>query len=95
MPRLTYSTDAKQDIRETVAYISRDNPAAAHRWLTETRRRCRLLARNPKLGEIRKGFDTEELRVFSHGNYVILYAVVPGKIQVARIVRGDRDIQLD
>ncbi|MEX1225007.1 MAG: type II toxin-antitoxin system RelE/ParE family toxin [Pirellulales bacterium] len=92
MPRLVYSPAAKEDMRGTIRWIAAENPDAADNWYSKTKQRCRLLARYPKLGEVWGTAYGLTVRIFSHGSYVILYCERGSKLEIIRVVRGDRDL---
>ncbi|HJS09301.1 MAG TPA: type II toxin-antitoxin system RelE/ParE family toxin [Pirellulales bacterium] len=56
-------------------------------------RRYLRLAKNPEIGERRPEFKTGEFRSSLIGRYVIFYRPTADGIEVARIVRGERDIR--
>ena len=50
MPRLRYSAEAKEDLKQIAGYIAQDKPIAARKWAAELREKCRLIARHPGIG---------------------------------------------
>jgi toxin ParE1/3/4 len=93
MARVIYAPAADEDLVDIAAYIARDKPEAARRWVQTIREKCNSLARNPELGEERTGFGVPGCRSFSVGNYVVFFRAIPGGIEVARIVHGSRDLR--
>jgi len=91
MSRLLFSPRAEQDLDDILAYIARDKPLAAVRFVEKLRDTCRLLAENPELGERREDFG-RGLRCFSVGNYAIVYRCGPECVEIARVASGHRDI---
>jgi toxin ParE1/3/4 len=93
MPKLTFSPLAEADLNEILEYISRDKPEAAIRWVQRIRETCELLARDPEIGERRPEFKTGEIRSSLVGRYVIYYRPTATGIEIARVIRGERDVQ--
>ena len=54
--------------------------------------KCRLVARQPGLGEVREDLG-EGVHATLVGSYVVFYRVIGGNLERSRIVRGDRDIR--
>jgi toxin ParE1/3/4 len=93
MGKVLFAPAADLDLQEIVEYIARDKPQAARRWLTRVKEKCRLLAKNPEIGELRPEFLSGTCRCSMVGNYVIYYRPAAGGIEVARVIRGDRDVR--
>lgn len=93
MARVIYSPAADDDLVDIAAYIARDKPEAARRWVQTIRVKCDVLATHPMLGEVRPGFGVPGCRSFSVGNYVVFFRAVDDGIEVARIVHGSRDLR--
>jgi plasmid stabilization system protein ParE len=53
MNKVHYSTFAAEDLYENAAYIARDKPEAANRWIERMEEVCQLLVANPELGQLR------------------------------------------
>lgn len=93
MATLFFSAAARDDLREIVDYIARDKPEAALRWLERIRTKCELHAANPEMGERCPHLLSGDCRCFSFGSYVIFFREIAGGIEVARVVRGERDLR--
>ena len=93
MARLIVAPSARIDLKEILNYISRDKPDAAMRWVAKIRVKFKLLAQNPHLGECRPDFKNGECRSSLVGNYVIFYRPIDGGVEIARVVRGERDVR--
>lgn len=93
MAILEFSLLAEEDLDSILEYIARDKPEAAIRWVQTIREKCQLLAEHPELGERRPEFRTGQFRSSLVGKYVIYYRPIPGGVQIARVVRGDRDVR--
>lgn len=92
MPRLRFSRNARADLKEIARFIARDKPVAARNWVERVKAKCRLVARQPGLGEVREDLG-EGVHATLVGSYVVFYRVIGGNLEVSRIVRGDRDIR--
>jgi len=93
MVRVVYSPAADNDLVDIAAFIARDKPEAAFRWVKAIREKCELLAEQPDMGEERSGFGVPGCRSISVGNYVVFYRAIDDGIHVARIVHGSRDLR--
>jgi len=93
MAKLVISPLADGDLNDILEFIARDKPEAAVRWVTKIRATCKFLAKNPEIGQRRPEFRTGEFRSSLVGNYVVFYRAIPDGIEVARVVRGERDIR--
>lgn len=92
MAKLSISETALRDLKELKRYIASDKPQAASRWITKVRQKCRLLAKNPELGDPREELGTG-IRVSYLGDYCIFFRKVDGFVEIVRVIRGDRDIR--
>ena len=93
MAKLIFAPRAELDLDDILAYIARDKPDTAIKWVQKIRDKCALLARNPEIGERRPEFKTGEFRCSLVRSYVIFYRPIDDGIEIARIVRGERDIR--
>jgi toxin ParE1/3/4 len=91
MSRISISRQARQDLKEILLYIARDKPAAAHRLRLALEGVFRALARNPAMGEARPDLGPD-IRVFSLGSYAVFFRPRKGRLVIARVVHGARDI---
>jgi toxin ParE1/3/4 len=91
MSRFRLTREAKADARAIRSYIAKDRPAAADRLLDDLYERFRLAATQPGMGEARSELGPD-LRIFSVGNYVVVFRPMRGGIEVVRIVHGARDL---
>jgi toxin ParE1/3/4 len=93
MSNFRISPRAALDLDEIWIFIGieRQSPDAAFRQVEMIYDKICVLAENPLLGERRIDLGAA-LRVFSAGNYVIVYRPTVDGIAVARVVHGARDI---
>jgi len=89
--RLIRTPAAEQDLIDIWATTALDNRAAADRVYDEFLQRARALASFPKLGPSRPEIS-EDIRTLTCGTYLILYRILPGAIEIARVVHGARDL---
>jgi toxin ParE1/3/4 len=93
MSRYRLSDEAKLDAKGIRRRIVQDNAAAADRMMAAIRHSLRLAAGNLLMGQSREDLGPG-YRVFSVGNYVIVFCPMKGGIQVVRIIHGARDFGL-
>jgi len=92
MRRLRFALAARRDLDEIWEYIAeRGGVGAAERFVTRIQQKCRLLATVPEAGRSRLEL-APGLRSFPVGPYVIFYRPARHGIDVARVLRGARDI---
>ena len=91
MTRVIYAPAAEDDLVDIAAYIARDKPEAARRWVQTIRDKCDILATRPLMGEETPRFGVPGCRCFTIGNYVVFFRAIEDGIEVARIVHGSRD----
>jgi toxin ParE1/3/4 len=70
MPRLRYSAESKEDLKQIARYIAQDKPIAARQWVSKIKEKCRLIASHPSMGDDRFQLG-EEIRSSYLGSYVI------------------------
>jgi len=94
-----YRHDAAwRDLDELAAYIQKDSPQAAIRFLEQAEESFQVLARSPELGGL-CAFShpkTSGLRVWSvkgFPNHLIFYRPIEHGIEVVRVLHGARDIE--
>ena len=90
MPRLRYSPESKEDLKQIARFIARDKPIAARQWVQKLREKCRLVAKYPEVGEARPELG-EGIRSTHVGSYVIFFRRVDGFLEIVRVIRGDLD----
>jgi toxin ParE1/3/4 len=92
MSRVRLSPQVRRDLKEIDEYISRDNPDAAARVISNIREKCEVLSQQPGIGRNRSDL-LPNLRSFPIGNYVIFYFPTGEGIEVIRVLHGARDIE--
>lgn len=92
MPELIFAPSARQDLLDIFAFIARDKPSAAMKWIDDVEAKCALIATSPGFGEARPAFG-ENIRSSSFGRYVIFFQRLTGGAEIVRIIDGSRDIR--
>ncbi|EMI23556.1 MULTISPECIES: type II toxin-antitoxin system RelE/ParE family toxin [Rhodopirellula] len=90
MPRLRYSAESKEDLKQIARFIARDKPGAAHQWVQKLREKCRLVAEHPDVGDARPELGNR-IRSTYVGSSVIFFRRIEGFLEIARVIRGDVD----
>jgi len=89
--KISRSPLAKRDLVDIYVAIAIHNQPAAKRIIRRIDHRISLLAEYPELGPKHPDI-TEELRMLVEGNYLILYRVRPGTVEIIRVLHGARDL---
>ena len=92
MPKLRYSAESKDDLKQLARFIAQDKPVAARKWVAMMREKCRIVAKHPEAGDPRTEFG-ENIRSTYVGSYVIFFRRTEGFVDIVRVIRGDRDTQ--
>ncbi|MBA3483410.1 MAG: type II toxin-antitoxin system RelE/ParE family toxin [Pirellulales bacterium] len=74
------------------AYIAKDSPGAADRFLRRLNERMERLPQAPHVGE-RQDQYRAGLRSIVEGSYVIFYEVSATKVSIYRVLHGARDLK--
>jgi toxin ParE1/3/4 len=94
MNSYTFSDEAVRDLNEICDYIIAQNSSKAASDLFDAiRQKCKLVAEFPNMGK-RYDMFSPNLRGFIVRNYLIFYYPRSDGIDIARVVRGDRDLAL-
>lgn len=84
---------AQRDLDAIGAYISKDDPRAAVRFLTTLRVRLRRIGNFPKAGRGVELPGYQALRRVIWRQYLIFYLVQDNVVLVTRILHGARDFE--
>lgn len=88
--RVVRTRRAEEDLIELWLRIAKDDVRVADRTIDALEQRTMLLARHPKIGrerpDVAAGF-----RYLLSGNYLILYRLIEGGVEIVRYVDGRRD----
>lgn len=91
MPIIVKRPLARSDLAEIWDYIADDNESRADAFVDLIDHKFQELALQPNMGRSRDEL-TEGLRSFPVGKYVIFYRVMPGGVEIIRVLHGSRDL---
>jgi toxin ParE1/3/4 len=91
MKPLEFSEKSLADLSGILAYIARDKPLAARRFVDELEQQCEFLARFPPLGSQREDL-APQLRLMTHHGYGVYYRDLPEKIRIERVLHPSLDV---
>ena len=83
---------AKADLSDIWQFIAEDSDDQADAFIDLIDQKFQLLAQQSGLGRRREEL-AEGLRSFPVGRYVIFYLLIPGGVQIVRVLHGARDIE--
>ncbi len=89
MPIFQKIAQAEEDLIDIWLYIAQDNPAAADNLLDTFEEKGQLLAENPELGRVPPDI-ADDFHHLPVGRYLMLYRIIPGGIELVRVVHGMR-----
>ena len=91
MSKPFYTSAAHQDLADILHYIAKDNPSAALSWIDKIEAKCLLIADNSSIGELQPHLG-DEVRASFVGRYVIFYREVHDRVEILRVIPGDRNV---
>ncbi|MGA7564274.1 MAG: type II toxin-antitoxin system RelE/ParE family toxin [Desulfobaccales bacterium] len=80
-----------RDLAEIWDYIADDNEARADAFIDSIDQKLQTLASHPNMGRSREELAVG-LRSFPIGRHVIFYRVIPGGVEIIRVLHGSRDL---
>jgi toxin ParE1/3/4 len=83
---------AKADLSDIWQFIAEDSDDQADAFIDLIDQKFQLLTQQSGLGRRREEL-AEGLRSFPVGRYVIFYLLIPGGVQIVRVLHGARDIE--
>jgi toxin ParE1/3/4 len=86
---VTWTDRARENLRDIVAYISRDSQAAADRVLDRIFAATAHLADHPQLGRAGRIDGTREL-VIPRTRYIVPYRVHGGDVEILAVIHSSR-----
>lgn len=92
MPRLRYSAQSKDDLKQIARFIANDKPDAARQWVSKLCEKCRLASQHPEIGDARP--ELGGIRSTYLGSYVIFFPRTDGFVEIVRVIRGDVDCRI-
>ncbi|MCL4691168.1 MAG: type II toxin-antitoxin system RelE/ParE family toxin [Candidatus Hydrogenedentes bacterium] len=87
--KIVWSPLALERVEEIAAYIARDNPDAAVRWVEELFDRVDQLNAYPASGRVVPEIGVSRIREIAHGAYRVLYSVST-KVEILTVRRGSQ-----
>jgi len=94
MNSYTFSDESVRDLNDICEYIARNSSSkAASELFDAIRQKCKLVAEFPNMGK-RYERLAPNLRGFIVRDYLIFYYPRSDGIDIARVLRGDRDLEL-
>lgn len=91
--KVRFSRQSRADLVEITRAISKDNPRRAETFADELEAACIGLSDMPNEFQVFSQRNGQEVRRRPHGNYIIIYRVVTGHIDILRIIHGARNYQ--
>lgn len=91
MNKPLYTSAAHQDLADILDFIATDKPTAALRLVEKIEAKCLLISQNPGIGELQPHLG-EGVRASLVGRYVIFHRVVDDRVEILRVIPGDRNI---
>lgn len=93
MARVTWSPQAREDLREIVSFIGRDSKAIARGVGEGIARSTRRLRDFPESGRGVSEFNDESLREVIVQNYRVIYQVGDSGVNVLTVIHGARALR--
>jgi toxin ParE1/3/4 len=91
MTKPFYTSGVDQDLTDIINYIGADNPTAALAWIDKIEAKCLLVATNPSIGELQPHLG-EGVGASVVGRYVIFHREANDRVEILRVIPGDRNI---
>jgi toxin ParE1/3/4 len=86
------SKEAEQDLEDLWVYLAERDDIAADRQVAKLLDRFPMLAQFPNMGVARDSM-LEGLRSFPVKPYVVFYVLIPGGVEILRIIHQARDME--
>ncbi|HRX79764.1 MAG: type II toxin-antitoxin system RelE/ParE family toxin [Planctomycetaceae bacterium] len=86
-----YTSAATQDLEDILRYIAKDKPNAAVAWVRQLESKCLLIATAPEIGEAKPQLGIG-VRASVVGRYVIFHRHTNERVEILRVIAGDRDV---
>jgi toxin ParE1/3/4 len=92
VPRLRISERAEKDLIEIGAFIAKDSPVNAARFVVAIEEHCHILEAHPHIGRARDEL-MPGIRSIVYGHYTILYCVPESTVEILRVIHSARDLK--
>ena len=83
---------ARLDFHDALDYIALRNPDGAARWERRMLFCFMHLAEWPNLGRVHEAFSMRPLRLWTEGDYVVLYDVSTAPLTIVAVLHGSMDL---
>jgi len=96
MAAFRLTPDAIEDLEAIWSFIFGDNPEAADAVEDEIRSACRLLAKEPLIGRVRRDLTALPVRFWTiprYPNYIVVYKPESRPLEIVRILHGMRNLK--
>jgi addiction module RelE/StbE family toxin len=88
--KLTWSLEAKADLKGIKRFISRDAPKRAREFIRRLKAHAKRLEAFPESGQAVEELQNPSIREIVFGNYRIIYLLTAKKIEVLTVCHGAR-----
>lgn len=90
---IEWSQRARSDIRDLKAYIAKDSPYYAQRFIERVIASVEKLEEFPKIGRpVPEAEGHDDVRELIYQGYRIIYRTLPERIFIVTILHGSRDL---
>jgi len=89
--KVRFSAQAERELREIGAWIARESPEHAVRFILALRQTARQIGGAPRGFPLIERYAAKGIRRRAHGNYLIFYRVEGSQIVILHIIHGARD----
>jgi len=92
MTKPFYTPAAQQDLADILEFIAQDKLGAALAWVEKIEAKCLLIATTPQIGELQNQFG-KGVRTSAVGRYVIFHREISERVEILRVIPGNRNIR--
>ena len=92
---IRWSARAMRDLEEIAAYIARDNPQAARKWIANLRKTAERAAETPLAARVVPEIQRDDVREVFLRSYRIVYGVRDDHIFVFTVFGGGKQLSQD
>ena len=89
--KVTVAPRALLDLQQIGDYITKDNPQAAHDYISQITEAYQSLSHFPERIRIRDDI-TPGFRVMPFGNHLLIFSIVQNEVHVLRVIHAARDL---
>ncbi len=90
--KIDWSARARTDLEDLQAYISKDSPYYARRFIAKIIASVELLADQPRMGRRVPEASRDDIRELIYRNYRIIYLVKSDRVYIVTVLHGSRDL---